>query len=588
MRIRQYQRDAVDAVDNARGVNDRVLLTMPTGTGKTVTFAKIIEEQFAKGVNRAVVLSHREELLDQAKDKIERVVDGLNVGIEAASRRSGPMDDVVVASVQTVGRKSSARLESIANADLLIIDEAHHAIAESYQIVMEALGSYEGRCFTVGVTATPKRLDNKPLYGNHDAVFEEEVFRYELRRAISDGYLCDIRGFRVETSLDLSNIRTRGGEFNQAELQQAVDTEERNELAVGAWREIASDRKTIVFCTGVEHAEHVASMFNTAGIRAEHVDGTMDKDTRRAVMDRFRRGTTKVLCNVEVLTEGFDEPGVGCVLMLRPTQSWGLYCQMVGRGTRVLPGIIEHLENAGPEARRAAIARSDKPDCFVIDVVDMTAKHELASVPALLGLPPRLDLQGKTLTETADAMDDLGARAGAIATRKPRTFQDILRLISEVDLLSQTVIPESVKRASRFGWLEMTPGEYVLDCGPSEDGHGRRTAYLAQDALGHHVLRMVTHYRGEVRVDANRPELRVSDNLTQAFRDADRVLVQSWPNMGMFAVRDARWKQNPASEKQIAVLRRMRIDLSNHPNLTAGEAHALITQRTNAARNTRR
>jgi ATP-dependent helicase IRC3 len=580
MNLRGYQLRACRAVDEAQrqGLN-RVLMTMPTGTGKTVTFAKLIHDAFADGARRAVVLAHREELLDQAKDKIQRVCPDLSVGVEAASRRAGAFDDVVVASVQTIGREGSPRLEALRNADRLIIDEAHHACAGSYQIAMEALGSYDGSCFTVGCTATPKRLDNKPLYGDHDAVFEEEVYRYELRAAIEDGYLCDVRGFRVETNTDLSAVQTRGGDYAQGQLERAVDTEERNRLAIQAWREICSDRKTIVFCTGVGHAHHVAEQFNESGVRAVAIDGTTDKQVRRDILRKFAAGEFQVLCNMEVLTEGFDQPDVSCVLMLRPTQSWGLYCQMVGRGTRVLPGTIDALENHGAEARRAAIRDSAKADCIVLDVVDLTSKHELSSVPALLGMPARLDLQGKTLTETAQALDDLGARAGAIATQAPRTFQDILRLISEVDLLSQTAVPEEIQRASRFAWLQMPDGTHVLDCGPSKDGGGRRTAYLRQDALGHFVLKMMTHYRsGEVPVDAIRPELRVGNTLAQAIRDSDRVLVSHWTGMGTFATRDARWKERPASDKQVAALKKLRIPIEGIPNLTAGQAHGLISR----------
>lgn len=586
MNIRRYQRNAVDAVARARSSVGRALITMPTGTGKTVTFAKIIQEGFESGqTTRAVVLAHRGELLDQARDKIARIVPGINIGIEAANRRAGPMDDVVIASVQTIGREGSARLDALRGVDQLIIDEAHHAVASGYQIVMDALGCYEGRCFTLGVTATPKRLDNKPLHGEHDAVFEEEVFRYELREAIVDGYLCDVRGFRVETKLDLSAVRSRGGEFNQSDLQQAVDTEARNRLAVGAWRNIASERKTLVFCTGIDHARHVAEMFRAEGIAAEHVDGTMKSHIRAAILKRFRRGETQILCNVEVLTEGYDEPTVGCVLMLRPTQSWGLYCQMVGRGTRVLPGIIDHLEDAGADARRAAIAQSAKPDCFVVDVVDITAKHELASVPALLGLPPRMDLQGRTITETANAMDELNAAGGGMAGRSAATFGDIRKLISEVDLLAQTVTPEIIKRSSRFAWIELPGNEYVLDCGPTADGKGKRAAYLKKDALGHYVLKRTTKYTGgEMPIEAVRADVKVSREISQAIRDSDRMLVADWPTLGRYAARDLVYKQKPATPKQLEVLKKMRINVEAHPNLTAGEASTLITQRINGGR----
>lgn len=571
MRLRRYQEDACQAVKEAAetGTN-RSLITMPTGTGKTVAFAKVIDDHLAAGGTRAVVLAHREELLDQAKEKLERVCPRLQVSVEAAERRSGAMDDVVVASVQTVGRPKSERLQQLRGADMLIVDEAHHAAAASYQVVMEALGCYDGACRTVGVTATPKRLDNKPLFGHREAVFEREVFRYELRDAIEDGYLCDIRGFKVESAVDLSKVKTRGGDYAQGQLQRVVDTELRNSIAIAAWHDIARDRKTLVFCSGVEHAYHVAEQFAHAGVTAAALDGSTDKEERRAILERFRAGDLQVLCNVEVLTEGFDVPDVDCVVMLRPTQSWGLYCQMVGRGTRTLPGVIDSLEDSSREDRRAAIGNSRKRDCLVLDVVDLSSKHELGSVPALLGMPSRLDLQGHTLTEAAAVMDDLGARAGAMQVNTPTTFDDVARLITAVDLLmAHTVVPDEVQRHSPYSWIATGDGSYALDCGPSADGTVRRTGYLQPDALGHYTLRVS---------DAHGHTVRAGSTLASALRNADAMLARHWPTMGAFATREARWKQRPASDKQMAMIRHLRLNIPAAANLTAGQASLLISR----------
>lgn len=581
MNTRKYQDDAREAITNAYNSGlGRVLTTMPTGTGKTVTFGHVINDFITHGMaNRVGIIAHREELLEQAKDKVEKIIPGISVGIEAADKTSGGLDEVVIASIQTVGRPGSRRIDKLSGVDLLIIDEAHHAPADTYQNIMQYLGCYEGKCFTSGWTATPKRLDNRPLHSVHDAVFEEEVFRYELKTAIKEGYLCDIRGYRIETNTDLSKVATRGGDYAPGQLQEVVDTNERNGMAIAAYLAICPTEKAIVFCSGVEHAHHFAEGLRDQGVTAEALDGTLDKDSRRDMLARFRSGETQVLCNMEVLTEGFDDPTVRCILMLRPTQSWGLYCQMVGRGTRILPGIIEQLENHPASRRCRAIAESLKPDCIVIDVVDLTQKHELASVPGILGLPPRIDMEGQKLSEVADKMEELGAMMGRIPPEKIRKFSDIQKLITQVDLLAQIEPPAVVKRASRFSWVLMPDASFCLDCGPTPDGNGRRIAYLKPDALGVFTLYRKTYYRamdGQSPTEAIKTPLKVGGEIAQAMRNADRTLISEWQNIGIFAARDTAWRQKPASEKQIALLNRLGVDVKNYPHLTAGDAKNLI------------
>jgi superfamily II DNA or RNA helicase len=549
--MRPYQEKAVSSILDAqeRGRN-RVLLVLPTGCGKTLTFAEVIRRMRLEDPSlRSLILAHREELLRQAQEKVEAVT-GLSVGLEAGPLAADPWDDVVAAGVQTIGRDNCSRLRAFA-AKLLIIDESHHAPAASYQCVMERYGSYDGRCFTLGVTATPHRLDNKALHGRSDAIFEEVAFTYTLRQAIQDGYLCQIRGYRVASSIDLSKVRTTAGDFNQKQLSQLVDTEERNLAALRHWQEVAADRPTIVFCVDVNHARHVAELFRAHGVAAEHVDGGMRSEDRKAVMGRFTSGTTQVLTNVEIATEGFDYPPLSCVLMLRPTQSWSLYCQMAGRGTRLAPG---------------------KEDVLVIDVVDNSGRHALASVPALLGLPPGLDLQGRSLEEAAAKLDAIGGAAAAISLRPPRSFDEIDTLMQQVDLLAGVVTPETISSCSPYSWLPLPGGGFYLGCGGTETDP-KREARLVPDALGAFTL--------ELRSAAGvRDTVTLGDDVQLAVRSADRLIRQAYGDeIGRIANRNNRWRKEPPTPKQMQLLSRLGVPTEMMKDMTKGQASALITQK---------
>jgi superfamily II DNA or RNA helicase len=226
--LRPYQEKARNAVLAAkdRGLQ-RVLAVSPTGTGKTTLFSDLVGEfHSGYGVN-SLIIAHREELLQQASARISLQNPGLHVGVESGSSRAPWNCDVVVAGIQSIGRAESTKLDFL-KPGFLIVDEAHHAPADSYQNVMRRFGSYEGECFTIGVTATPHRLDNKPLHGHESAIFEEVVFTYTLAEAIADGWLCDLRGFRVASGISLDAIKTTAGDYNQGQLQRAVNIDQRN------------------------------------------------------------------------------------------------------------------------------------------------------------------------------------------------------------------------------------------------------------------------------------------------------------------------------------------------------------------------
>jgi hypothetical protein len=266
---------------------------------------------------------------------------------------------------------------------LVVYDEGHHAAAEDNLRVLRQLGAFDAAWTgtLLGFTATTARGDGKGL----DTVFESIVYSRALPDLIADGYLSKLRGFRITTSADLTRLSSSGLDFQEDELAEAVDIEERNALVARSIQELARDRRTIAFCVTVNHARHLCQSLNLLGVPAGLVHGSMKSDARARALADFRAGTVQVLCNVAVLTEGFDDPGVSCVAMARPTRSEGLYAQCVGRGTRLHPG---------------------KKDCLILDFVDVS-QLSLCSLPSLFGAPRELDLRGEDVSAVRHAWQQI-------------------------------------------------------------------------------------------------------------------------------------------------------------------------------------
>lgn len=579
--LRPYQDRALSTLlaCRDRGLS-RVIVVMPTGTGKTTLFSALIGEFDRSYDVGSLVLAHRRELLDQAHRRIGLQNQGLGVGVEGAGKSLSEEKRVVVASVQALGRPDSKRLEGF-EPGLVIVDEAHHAAAATYQRVMLRFGCYDGKCFTVGVTATPHRMDNQQLHGDSEAIFQEVAFSYTLREAIQDGWLADVRGFRVATGIDLSRVKVVRGDYNAHQLQQAVNTEERNEAAYMHWADVAKDRRTIVFCTGVEHAEDVAKLFRDWGVTAESVNGAMPTPQREGIIQRFVNGRTQVLTNVDIATEGFDLPEVDCVLMLRPTQSWALYTQMVGRGLRVLPNTIDGLVTA--DARKQAVRASEKPDCIVIDIVDngerVTAPKEPGengtekpSLAAVVGLPTDFDLEGKTLDEALKKWDGLTPASRAVMFRRPTKFEDLDATLTAVDILAELSMPESIAQTSRNAWMKIGDGCYLLPCG-SSGVESDRTAKLECDTLGRYHLTLHSE-TGE------NDTFSLGMDVQRAFEMADRKVKDRWPFSGGFTSNHGLWRNNPVTEHQRHELRELGVDSAMIDLIeTAGQAWSLIELR---------
>lgn len=330
MELRPYQEEAKNAIfEQWKNGTRRTLLVLPTGCGKTVVFAKVTEDCVRHG-NRVLVLAHRGELLDQAADKIRKTT-GLGCAVEKAEEScQGSWFRIVVGSVQTLMREKRLNQFPEDYFNTIIVDEAHHCISDSYQRVLKHFPDAN----VLGVTATPDRGDMRNL-GQY---FESLAYEYTLPKAIKEGYLSPIKALTIPLKIDMSGVSVQAGDFKIGEIGTALDPY--LEGIAAEMEKYCQDKKTVVFLPLVKTSQKFRDILNEHGFKAAEVNG--DSQDRAEILRDFESGKYNVLCNSMLLTEGWDCPGVDCIVVLRPTKVRSLYCQMVGRGTRLSPG-KDHL-----------------------------------------------------------------------------------------------------------------------------------------------------------------------------------------------------------------------------------------------------
>lgn len=353
MELRPYQKEAKEAIFEQwdSGVL-KTLLVLPTGCGKTVVFAKVTEECVRKG-DRVLILAHRGELLDQAADKLMKTT-GLGCALEKAeSSCQGSWFRVVVGSVQTLMREKRLGGFPADYFNTIIIDEAHHCISDSYQRVLQHFPEAQ----VLGVTATPDRGDMRNL----GVYFESLAYEYTLPKAIKEGYLSPIKALTIPLKIDMSNVSVQAGDFKASEIGTALDPY--LEGIAQEMQKYCMDKKTVVFLPLVKTSQKFRDLLNAYGFQAAEVNG--DSQDRAEILQDFDTGKYNVLCNSMLLTEGWDCPSVDCIVVLRPTKVRSLYCQMVGRGTRLSPD-------------------TGKDHLLLLDFLWHTERHELCHPASLI------------------------------------------------------------------------------------------------------------------------------------------------------------------------------------------------------------
>lgn len=330
MELRPYQKESKAAVfEQWRSGIRRTLLVLPTGCGKTIVFAKITEDCVRNG-DRVLILAHRGELLEQAADKIAKAT-GLGCATEKAEQSClGSWYRITVGSVQSLMRETRLKRFPEDYFNTIIIDEAHHCISDSYQRVLNHFTDAK----VLGVTATPDRGDMKNL----GQVFESLAYEYTLPKAIKEGYLSPIKAVTIPLQVDLTGVGIQSGDFKAGDLGTALDPY--LERITEEMEKYCREKKTVVFLPLVKTSQKFRDILNAHGFQAAEVNG--ESQNRAEILDDYAKGRYNVLCNSMLLTEGWDCPDVDCIVVLRPTKVRSLYCQMVGRGTRLAPG-KDHL-----------------------------------------------------------------------------------------------------------------------------------------------------------------------------------------------------------------------------------------------------
>lgn len=462
MILRPYQQDAVNAACDRLTKDRSTVLVLPVGTGKTVVFSHIAHRLSTK---RTLVLAHRRELVHQAADKL-RLVTGRQPCVEMAMERAinTPLaTSMVVSSIQTLSKRLK-KLNPL-DFDLIVVDEVHHIVSKSYRKVIDHWRTTNPSIMLLGVTATPKRADKVAL----GSVFSTVAYELPMLEAIREGWLCPIVSRTVkDVEVDFSGISTVAGDFNQGELAKVMEHERPIHRVAATIRDLVGHRKCITFTVTVEQAKMVTEVVRRYGISAEVVSGKTPTKERDAILSKYRTGEITCLVNCNVFTEGFDAPETAAIVLARPTKSVGAFTQMVGRGLRPLPGVVDGVDSGFDRA--VAINASPKPHCDVIDFTGTMGKHKLVRCVDILGGKWSDSVKSKVTSRTEK--DESVNLIAALDDEKREEIEAVKR--RNVRRLSQVIgVPKyKLEKVDLFGKHQTPPGV----------NHSKYTGNLATDA----------------------------------------------------------------------------------------------------------
>ena len=524
IRLRDYQRDAHHAVigQYVKGTR-RTLIVLPTGAGKTIVFGSVIARASAKGC-RSLVVAHTEELVDQAARTLRALLPNVSVGIVRAHHDEADAQ-VVVATVQTL--RTPRRLDRVGQFELIVVDEAHHAVARTYQDILEQLGAFDDANvfpFVLGVTATADRADGQGL--GH--VFESICYETGIFDLIQRGYLSDVRAKRILLDVNLDRVQTRGGDFVDSALGEAMTDAGAPGHIAAAIRDHAPGRRTIVFTPTVAMAEQTAAAVNAIGIPARAVSGETPQAERQQIIDDVRSGALRVICNCMVLVEGFDAPILDCAVMARPTSSRSLYQQSAGRVLRPSIG---------------------KADALILDMVGVTTRHSVQSAASLID-----DLPAGSVIEEGETASEAVARIAA---------EGAMPEISGATLIA---IDVDVFHRSDLNWVAGSNSSFMLT--------GASNAFVIRPRAGEDscdVFRLEQSgwdYRA----------IRVAEDVDLAMAQALAEDGARRTGLDAMTMRAQAWRQDPVTDGQLRKLWAIGVRSRNVRNAitTKGQASDLI------------
>lgn len=565
MELRPYQKECIEKIKNNINKGVRLLvIVMATGTGKTVVFSQF-PEIVKKSGKKTLVLAHREELLTQAKKKINIISPDVKVEIEQWPSYASDSADVVVASVATLWRKDSDRIKRFNPEEfwLIVIDEAHHAVSSTYKNVLSYFGANkeEGvkwkHPVVLWVTATPNRRDNVGM----NTVFDELVYKYDIKNGIEDWFLTPIKAYTIKTGSTLDGIKRRMWDFAINELSKVVNQDERNQLILKSYTRICPNEKAITFCVDVAHAKELSRLFSEAGYKSAYVSGETSKEDRKRILKDFESGDLEVLFNCQLLTEGYDNPEVRAVLFARPTSSSSLYIQMAGRGTR-LAEWKDHVK--------------------FLDFVDNMSKNSIVSSSHLIGLDQPINANGHYIMELQDQFEEL-LSSHPDEDVMSVDIDNIEARIQEVDIFRLAQLPEIIKNNSAFSRIP-TPFWFKLSLGrDSSKEDVNLSVEIRQNILWKYNISFFEetedtpsfkNWFKKVKKSV-REELDAKTEL-EAIERADKHIHQNYRSNVNLVSQDASWRSQPPTEKQVKLLKKF--GYKNADKLSKGQASNLLSK----------
>ena len=521
MLLRPYQEVAVSDACKALDKHNNTLVVAPTGAGKTIMLSALVGKRHKSG-KRVLVLQHRDELVSQNKEKFERVNPLISTSIVNGTVKhwSG---DAVFSMVQTMSRDRNLRDRPLF--DMVVIDEGHHAAAPTYTKVINAVLEDNEHAEIVGFTATPNRGDGKGLRG----VFNNCAHQIELATLIREGFLVRPKSYVIDLGVgdQLDRVTKRGKEYDMEEVAAIMDRSVINERIVDEWKDKAGDRKTVVFCSTVLHAEHVCEAFLRAGIRADFVTGETPKEDRAEMLHDLEFGDLQVVVNVMVLTEGFDAPPVACVVLTRPCSQKGTMVQMIGRGLRIVD----------PEIYPDTI----KTDCIVMDFGTSIITHG--------ALDETANLDGAEKNAGGDAPTKVCPECESEVAANTRTCpicEHVFELREKSELIDFVMTEYDLMQLSPFMWI---------------DPYGTGTVMMATGFNGFSMVGKVGNYWvAIVKAQNGRARIVSIGEKVQAMSAADDFLREIEDSTA--ANKSKRWLNQAATPKQKQLLRNNGVQVS--------------------------
>ncbi|CCC08242.1 unnamed protein product [Sordaria macrospora k-hell] len=587
IQLRDYQEECIQSVLAAINQGHKRLgVSLATGSGKTVIFIHLIDRVAPRSENatQTLIIAHRRELVEQAARHCANTYPNKTVEVEMGNVKASGIADITVASLQSIISGERLLKFDPSRFKLILVDEAHHIVAPGYLRTLEHFGlryKQEDSPHLVGVSATFSRADGVRL----GTAIDEIVYHKDYVDMIGDKWLSDVVFTTVDSSVDLRNVKKgAGGDFDIAQLSNAVNSAETNDIAVRTWYAKAGNRKsTLVFCVDLAHVEDMTATFRRYGYDARSVAGDTPVKERAQILDAFKKFEFPVLVNCGVFTEGTDIPNIDCILMARPTRSKNLLIQMIGRGMRLYPG---------------------KENCHIIDMVS-SLETGIVTTPTLFGLDPGLLVEGASVED----MKEKGERRADEVAKKEIVHYSagqttaasqgewavtFTEYASVFDLIADSSGERHIRSISQYSWVMVGQDKYVIS-GP--DGSHIKLGKVAPEADVQGVPLWVAHEVSTLpaALGSKSPympprEILKAETFADAVHGADSFLgskAGSAKYPRNFIHRNMKWRDDPATEGQIKFINKT-IRRGQEPvgpeDVTRGAASDMITKLKHGAR----